>query len=160
MIPIVKHCGAGDRPSPRKGLHSMVDTQESVELAQEVQGLLNQPVLYNLATVNPNGSIQLNPIWGELHDGKIRINTLAGRRKHKNLVERGDQVTIMVSDPEDQLRYVEIRGRVEEMTDENGVEVIDRLAKKYTGADTYAHLQEGDVRVTITIAPTKVFTHG
>jgi PPOX class probable F420-dependent enzyme len=134
-------------------------TTTGVELAQDVQDLLNQPVLYNLATLNPNGSIQVNPIWGELHEGKIRINTLAGRRKHKNLIERGDQVTIMVSDPEDQLRYVEIRGQVDELTDENGVEVIDRLAKKYTGADKYPHLSEGDVRVTITISPVKVFTH-
>ena len=45
------------------------------------------------------------------------------------------------------------------MTDENGIEVIDRLAKKYTGADSYGGLSEGDVRITITIAPVTVFTH-
>ncbi len=137
----------------------MVNETTTVALAEEVQELLNRPALYNLATVNPNGSIQLNPVWGELHDGLLRINTLAGRQKHKNLTERGDLVTVMVTDPDNPLRYVEIRGRVDEITDENGIEVIDRLAKKYTGADKYAHLNEGDVRVTITIAPVKVFTH-
>lgn len=135
----------------------MVET--TVELSDEVLELLNQPANYDLATINPNGTIQLNPVWGEVHDGKIRINTLAGRRKHKNLIERGDRVTITVTDPNDPLRYVEIRGRVDEMTTENGVEVIDRLAKKYTGADKYPHLKEGDVRVTIMVAPVKVFTH-
>jgi PPOX class probable F420-dependent enzyme len=130
---------------------------DTVALKESVQELLDQPVLYNLATVNPNGSVQLNPVWGELHEGRIRINTLAGRQKHRNLVERGDQVTVMVVDPDDPLRYVEIRGRVEEMTDANGVEVIDRLARKYTGAEKYDGLKEGDVRITITIAPTKVF---
>jgi len=135
----------------------MVET--TVELSDEVLELLNQPTNYDLATINPNGTIQLNPVWGEVHDGKIRINTLAGRRKHKNLIERGDRVTITVTDPNDPLRYVEIRGRVDEMTTDNGVEVIDRLAKKYTGADKYPHLQEGDVRVTIMIAPVNVFTH-
>jgi PPOX class probable F420-dependent enzyme len=149
----------GDPPLAAKGQHSMVSSQETVELAQEVRELLDLPALYNLATVNPNGTIQLNPIWGELHEGKVRINTLAGRQKHKNLADRGDRVTVMVTDPANPLRYVEIRGRVDEITDANGVEVIDRLAKKYTGADTYPHLQEGDVRVTITISPLKVFTH-
>ena len=133
--------------------------QTMVELSADVRELLEQPALYNLATVNPNGTIQLNPVWGELHEGMIRINTLAGRQKHRNLVERGDRVTVMVTDPADPLRYVEIRGEVEGMTDENGVEVIDRLAKKYTGADSYGGLSEGDVRITITIAPVKVFTH-
>jgi PPOX class probable F420-dependent enzyme len=136
----------------------MVDTQ--VELSNDVVELLSQPANYNLATVNPNGTIQLNPVWGEVHEGLIRINTLAGRQKHKNLIERGDQVTVMVTDVNDPLRYVEIRGRVEEMTEANGIEVIDRLAKKYTGADRFADRKEGDVRVTITIAPVKVFTHG
>jgi PPOX class probable F420-dependent enzyme len=136
----------------------MVDT--AVALSDDVRELLSQPVNYALATVNPNGTVQLNPVWGEVHEGQIRINTLAGRQKHKNLIERGDRVTVMVTDQDDPLRYVEIRGKVDEMTTENGVEVIDRLAKKYTGADTYPHLQEGDVRVTITIAPVKVFTHG
>lgn len=137
----------------------MVNETQVVTLEEDVQELLAQPANYNLATVNPNGTIQLNPVWGEVHDGMIRINTLAGRQKHKNLIERGDRVTVMVTDPNDPLRYVEIRGRVDDMTDENGVEVIDRLAKKYTGADKYPSLQEGDVRVTITIAPVKVFTH-
>jgi PPOX class probable F420-dependent enzyme len=130
-----------------------------VELGEDVCELLDKPANYNLATVNPNGTIQLNPVWGEVHDGKIRINTLAGRQKHRNLAERGDRVTVMVTDPQDPLRYVEVRGRVDDITDENGVEVIDRLAKKYTGADRFDGRKERDVRLTITIVPTKVLTH-
>ena len=159
MISIVKHCETVIRPAPRKGHDLMVNNTETIALAEEVQALLDRPALYNLATVNPNGTVQLNPVWGELYDGKLRINTLAGRQKHKNLTERGDRVTVMVTDPDDPLRYVEIRGRVDDITDANGVEVIDRLAKKYTGADRYGALQDGDVRVTITIEPLKVFTH-
>lgn len=128
-----------------------------VQIPDNVQTLLKQPVLYNLATVNPNGTIQVNPVWGEVHDGYIRLNTAAGRRKHKNLVNRGDRVTVMVQDPEDTQRYAEIRGRVVELTDENGDEVIDRLAKKYIGAETYPFHKPEETRVTIMIEPTKVF---
>lgn len=130
------------------------------KISEEFQDLLEQPVLYNLATINPNGSIQVNPVWGELHNGKIRINTAAGRQKHKNLVERGDKVTVMVQDPANAQRYVEIRGEVAEVTDENGNEVIDRLAKKYLGVDAYPFYQEGETRVTVTIEPTKIFGQG
>ncbi|HYH12083.1 MAG TPA: PPOX class F420-dependent oxidoreductase [Thermomicrobiales bacterium] len=128
-----------------------------VEIRDDVRELLEQPVLYNLATVNPNGTIQVNPVWGEIHDGKIRINTAVGRRKHRNLAERGDKVTVMVQDPSDPLRYVEIRGKVTEMTEANGDEIIDRLAKKYLGVDTYPEHREDETRVTIMIEPTRIF---
>ena len=130
------------------------------KISEEFQDLLEQPVLYNLATINPNGSIQVNPVWGELHNGKIRINTAAGRQKHKNLLDRGDKVTVMVQDPDNTQRYVEIRGEVAEVTEENGDEVIDRLAKKYLGVDVYPYHREDETRVTFTIEPTKVFGQG
>ena len=135
----------------------MVDTGTRVELSNDVRSLLERPVLYNLATVNPNGTVQVNPVWGELHDGMIRLNTAAGRQKHRNLEERGDVVTVMVQDPDDTQRYVEIRGRVAELTDANGVEIIDRLAKKYLDVDVYPWHKDDETRVTVLIEPTQVF---
>jgi PPOX class probable F420-dependent enzyme len=120
------------------------------------QELLGEPVLYNLATLNPDGSLAVNPVWGELHEGNVRINTAAGRQKHKNMEERGDHVTVIVLDPANSQRYVEIRGRVAQISDENGDEVINGLANKYMGVDTYPFKQPGEVRVTILIEPTKV----
>lgn len=128
-----------------------------VKIPESAQQLLDQPVLYNLATVNPNGSIQVNPVWGEVHDGYIRLNTAAGRQKHKNLIERGEHVTIMVQDPEDTQRYVEVRGTVAALTEENGDEIIDRLAKKYLGKDVYPWHTPEETRVTIMVEPTRVF---
>ncbi len=135
----------------------MVDTGTRVGISDDVRSLLERPVLYNLATVNPNGTVQVNPVWGELHDGMIRLNTAAGRQKHKNLAERGDTVTVMVQDPDDTQRYVEIRGRVSELTEKNGVEIIDRLAKKYIGVDVYPWHKDDETRVTVMIEPTQVF---
>lgn len=129
-------------------------------ISQDFQELLIEPVLYNLATLNPNGSIAVNPVWGELHDGMIRINTAAGRQKHKNMEERGEHVTVTVLDPANSQRYVEIRGRVAEITDENGDAVIDGLAKKYLGVDSYPFRQAGETRLTILIEPTKVLGQG
>lgn len=128
-----------------------------VTIPQSAQNLLDRPVLYNLATVNANGSIQVNPVWGEVHEGYIRMNTAVGRQKHKNLVHRGEHVTVMVQDPDDTQRYVEIRGNVAKLTEENGDAVIDRLAKKYLGVDVYPFHQPDETRVTIMIEPAKVF---
>ncbi len=128
-----------------------------ITLTDPIESLLERPVLYNLATINPNGTVQVNPVWGDLHEGKIRINTAAGRMKHKNLVERGETVTIMVQDPDDTQRYVEIRGKVAELSEEDGDEVIDLLAKKYLGVDAYPFHTEDEQRVTVLIEPTKVY---
>ena len=127
------------------------------KLKEDVVQLLEQPVLYNLATVNPNGTVQVNPVWGDLLDGKIRINTAAGRQKHKNLVERGDTVTVMVQDPNDSQRYAEVRGKVAAVSEEDGDEVIDLLAKKYLGVDIYPYHTPEETRVTVLIEPTKVY---
>jgi PPOX class probable F420-dependent enzyme len=135
----------------------MVDTGTRIELSSDVRSLLERPVLYNLATVNPNGTVQVNPVWGELHDGMIRLNTAAGRQKHRNLAERGDTVTVMVQDPDDTQRYVEIRGHVAELTEANGVEIIDRLAKKYLDVDVYPWHKDDETRVTVLIEPTQVY---
>jgi PPOX class probable F420-dependent enzyme len=133
----------------------MVDTK--IKLRNDVRELLERPVLYALATVNPNGSVQVNPVWGDLHEGMIRINTAAGRQKHKNLAERGETVTVMVQDPDNDQRYVEIRGRVADMRERDGDEVIDLLARKYLGTDTYPHRNDVDTRVTVLIEPTRVY---
>jgi PPOX class probable F420-dependent enzyme len=128
-----------------------------IELTETVETLLERPVLYNLATINPNGTVQVNPVWGDLHEGRIRINTAAGRMKHRNLAERGETVTIMVQDPDDSQRYVEIRGKVAAMREEDGDAVIDLLAKKYLGVDRYPFHTEDEQRVTVLIEPTKLY---
>ena len=129
-------------------------------IPSDFQELLGQPVLYNLATINRNGTVQVNPVWGELVNGRIRINTAAGRQKHSNLTNRGEQVTVMVQDPANTQRYIEIRGRVADVSEENGDEVIDRLAKKYLGVDRYPWHTDAETRVTFVIEPTKVVTMG
>lgn len=130
------------------------------QIPERFHELLDQPVLYNLATVNPNGTVQVNPLWGEVVDGNVRINTAAGRQKHKNLLERGDRVTVLVLDPANPQRYIEIRGKVAEANEENGDEVIDGLAKKYLGVDSYPFRTPTETRVTFVIEPTKVFSQG
>ena len=121
--------------------------------------LLERPILVSLATVQPNGQPQVTPVWADVEDGLVRVNTAAGRRKYKNLVDR-PQATILAVDPENAFRFLEIRGKVARVSEETGIEVIDKLAKDYTGAEVYPGHTPDETRVTFYIEPTRVIANG
>jgi PPOX class probable F420-dependent enzyme len=123
------------------------------------QDLLQKPAFAYLATLNPDGSPQVTPVWFD-YDGKnIIVNTARGRVKDRNL--KGEpRVALSIVDPENPYRYLGIQGRVTEMT-ENGADAgIDKLAKKYLGKDKYPWKGPNEVRVLVKIAPEKVHTMG
>jgi len=121
--------------------------------------LLDRPILLSLATVQADGQPQVTPVWGDYVDGHVRINTAAGRQKHTNLLER-PQATVLVIDPDNGQRDIEIRGRVAEATEEGADEVIDKLAHDYLGVDTYPFRNPAETRVTFLIEPLRVLTSG
>ena len=120
--------------------------------------LLQRPVIVTLVTVMPNGQPQASPVWADIAEGKIRVNTVAGRQKHRNLRER-EHATFLIIDPEDSMRYLEVRGRVVNETTEDGIEVIEKLSRDYLGQDYPWHNAE-DTRVTFHIQPERVVTSG
>jgi hypothetical protein len=61
-----------------------------------------------------------------------------------------------VQDPDNPYRYVQIRGRVAEMTEQGADAHIDSLAKKYLGQDRYPNRKEGERRVIVRILPEQV----
>jgi PPOX class probable F420-dependent enzyme len=120
--------------------------------------LLTKPTFAHLATLNPDGSPQVTPVWVD-YDGKnVVINTARGRVKAKNLA-REPRVAVSIADPENPYRYLGIQGRVVEMTEKGGDAHIDKMAKKYLGKDTYPFRAPGEVRVIVKIAPDKVHTN-
>ena len=89
----------------------------------------------------------------------MRINTARGRVKEKNL-RKNPKVALSIQDPDNPYRYIQVRGRVAEMTEQGADAHIDALAKKYLGKDTYPYRQPGEVRVLVKILPEKVQTSG
>jgi PPOX class probable F420-dependent enzyme len=113
----------------------------------------------NLATLNPDGSPQVTPVWVDFDGTHVLVNTAKGRVKTKNL-EREKRVALSIADPENPYRYLGIQGRVTEMTESGGDAHIDKMAKKYMDKDTYPFRAPGEVRVIVKIAPDKVYTMG
>jgi PPOX class probable F420-dependent enzyme len=114
--------------------------------------LQHKKAFANLATLMPDGSPQVTPVWFDYTDGVIRINTAKGRVKARNL-KIGSPVALAIMDPDDPYRYLQVRGRVRRVTEEGADAHIDSLAKKYLGKEKYPFRQPGEVRVMYEIEP-------
>jgi len=124
-----------------------------VAIPDQYLDLLQQKkALANLATVMPDGSPQVTPVWFDYAGGLVRVNSAKGRVKVRNMSE-GARVALAIVDPENPYRYIQIRGRVARVTEQGASEHIDSLSKKYLGKDKYPFGQPGDVRVTFEIEP-------
>ncbi|HEX6361143.1 PPOX class F420-dependent oxidoreductase [Actinophytocola sp.] len=119
---------------------------------QEVE-LLNEPQIANVATVMADGTPQVTPVWIDTDGEHVLFNTAKGRVKHRNLV-RNPKVAISVVDKNDPYRLVVLRGTAE-FVDEGADAHIDKLAKKYLGADTYPWRKEDEQRVIVKVTPEK-----
>ena len=106
-------------------------------------------------TLMPDGSPQTTPVWVDIQAGEIWVNSALGRRKDKN-VRRDPRVALAISDPDNPYRYVEVRGRVREITQEGADAHIDAMAKKYLGKDKYPFAQPGEKRVIFEIEPESI----
>lgn len=127
----------------------------SAILRPEAAAVLDGPNFAHLATLDPDGFPQASAMWVMRDGDRIVFNTLQGRRKWRNL-QTDDRVAISISPAADPYVNYSIQGRVVEMRTSDGKQVIDALARKYTGADEYRWLRPGDVRVTILVEPTRV----
>ena len=128
-------------------------------IPENVRDLFRKKGFAHLATVGADGRPQVTPVWVDLDNGHVRINTARGRVKDKNL-KRNPNVALSVQDPDNPYRYVQVRGRVVEMTEKGADDHIDSLAKKYLGKDKYPGRKPGEVRVIVKIQPEAVQTMG
>jgi PPOX class probable F420-dependent enzyme len=128
-------------------------------IPEKFANLFDKPVFASLATVMPDGSPQVTPVWVD-YDGKhVLFNSALGRVKDKN-VRRDPRVSLAVQDPENPYRYVEVRGRVVEITQDGADEHINKLSQKYLGKPVYPFRQSAEVRVLYKIKPEHVSSMG
>ena len=128
-------------------------------LSAKARALITRPVLASLATLNPDGSPQITPLWVDLDGDDVVFNTAQGRKKARNL-ERDARVAVTVIDPDDQYNVVAFQGTVSDVTTEGADAHIDAMAKKYLGVDTYPMRREGEVRVRVTVRTDRIAMQG
>jgi PPOX class probable F420-dependent enzyme len=128
-------------------------------LSEKARALITRPVLASLATLNPDGSPQITPLWVDLDGDDVVFNTAQGRKKARNL-ERDSRVAVTVIDPDDQYNVVAFQGTVTDVTTDGADAHIDALAKKYLGVDTYPMRREGAVRIRVTVRTDHIAMQG
>ncbi|MCL7021356.1 pyridoxamine 5'-phosphate oxidase family protein, partial [Vibrio vulnificus] len=66
-------------PVPGKGANV------AAELSDQLKDILDGPVFVTIATIQPDGSPQLSPVWVARDGDDVLISTTVGRQKEKNL---------------------------------------------------------------------------
>jgi PPOX class probable F420-dependent enzyme len=128
-------------------------------LSEKARELIGRPVLASLATLNPDGSPQITPLWVDLDGDDVRFNTARGRKKARN-TEKDTRVAVTVIDPNDAYNVVAFQGTVVEETTDGADAHIDVLAKKYLGVDSYPMRREGEVRITLRVRTDHIAMQG
>lgn len=128
-------------------------------IPDKYKDLFQKKAFAHLATVGADGSPQVTPVWVDFDGTHIRFNTAKGRVKDKNL-RRNPKVALSIQDPDNPYRYMQVRGRVAEITEQGADAHLDALAKKYINEDKYPWGRPGEVRVTYKILPEKINTQG
>jgi PPOX class probable F420-dependent enzyme len=113
----------------------------------------------HVATLRPDGSVHGVPVWVDVEDGRVVLNTAKGRAWPRNL-ERDPRVTLTVQNMENPYEYLAIRGRAEAPTTDGADANIDALAKKYMGVEEYPMRQPGEQRIIIRVEPEHVKVWG
>jgi PPOX class probable F420-dependent enzyme len=125
-------------------------------LNEQARARIQAPNFWHLATVNPDGSPQVTPMWLDLEGDYVMFNTSIGRVKEENL-RRDPRVSLSHIDPDNPYDRMEIRGRAVRFVEGDEAErCMDRLARKYVGTDRYEWLIPGERRVMILVEPTRI----
>jgi len=136
----------------------------SATIPADFKPLFENPNFATITTVFEDGQPQASVVWVKLEDDKIKFSVTTGRQKYKNM-EDNPKVSVLIIDPDNGYRYIEVRGEVS-MTENGGVDLINELAKKYTGNDEYyggvapAERKDKEQRVVVTLTPDHVVTNG
>jgi PPOX class probable F420-dependent enzyme len=114
--------------------------------------LLDKPTFAHLATVRPDGSPQSSVMWFAWDGERIRMTHTKTRQKFRNLAEE-PRVALSIADPDDAYRFLEVRGTVESIEDDDAeASFYQSLQKRY--GQSY-RIADADVRVILTIRPDK-----
>ena len=133
----------------------------AIPIPDSHRDLLTDPVHGVLSTMMPDGQPQSSIVWTDYDGTNVLINTTLERQKGRNM-SSNPKVSLLVVDPKDSSRWIEIRGNVVEISP-NGAEAhADKLTQRYTGkqrfyGDIYpVEQKQKETRVIVKIEPLKI----
>src|SRR5919201_7090523 len=106
------------------------------KIPEKYLDLFSKKAFANLATLMPDGSPQVTPVWCDFDGTNVLINSAKGRIKDKNM-RRNKRVALSIMDPDNAYRHLALQGEIVEITENEADAHIDKLAKKYMRKDKY-----------------------
>jgi PPOX class probable F420-dependent enzyme len=135
---------------------------KSEEIPASHRDLVECPAVAALTTVTADGYPHSSVVWCDFDGRCITVNTMRGFVKDRNM-RRNPRVTLLCYDPHEPLRYLEVRGRVIDITESGAGGHLDGLASKYAGRPTRffgdsvpARFAETEIPVIFKIRPVHV----
>ena len=119
--------------------------------------LLERPLFAALGTIRPDDTVQVNPMWFEYDGEHVRFTHTNKRGKFRNL-QSNPSMSLMLVDPDDPERYVEVRGRLVEAVPDPEGDFFVRLGRRYGNPDTQPPPDKAD-RVVLVMSVEKTNGH-
>jgi PPOX class probable F420-dependent enzyme len=126
----------------------------AIPLPQSVKKLLQDKAYGHVVTYNDKGTAQLTMVWMDVDGDDVVFNTSEGRRKSQNL-RRDPRIIVSVQDRNDPQAHAVFYGKAR-VTDAGADEHIDKLAKRFLGADKYPFRQPGEKRLIVRISVDRI----
>lgn len=104
-----------------------------------------------MATIGSDREPQSNPVWFARDGRHVLFSQVPERQKVKNL-RRDPRIALSIMDFDNPQRYLEIRGVVVAIDDDDDYAFVDSLAKRYLGVEKYPH-QPGEQRLMVRVEP-------
>ena len=125
-----------------------------MKLPKELITLIERKNFAHVASLMPDGSPQVTPVWIDHEGDLLLVNTAEGRQKARNF-SRDPRVAVSIADQVNPYFSTFIRGRVVGVTSEGAAAHIDKQAKKYMGLDKYPG-RPGEKRIIVKIEPIRI----
>jgi PPOX class probable F420-dependent enzyme len=109
----------------------------------------------------PDGQPQSSIVWVDYDGTHVLINSTLERQKGQNM-QANPRVTLLVIDPKNGSRWIEVRGRVVDLAADGAERHTDCLTQRYTGQQHFygeiypVEQKHKETRVVVKIAPLKV----
>ncbi len=113
----------------------------------------------HVATIGPSGEPHSSPVWYDWDGEHLLFSQTKTRQKYRNL-QRDPRLAVSITDPDNPYRYLEIRGTLDGVEEDEGNAFINAMAKKYIDEDVYPWHQPGDERIVLKILPSHTTTMG
>ena len=122
----------------------------AIKLPESARKVLQDKAYGHVVTLGAGGRPQVTMVWVDAEGDEVLFNTAEGRKKAQNL-RRDPHVIVSVQDRTDLQAYMLIHGTAT-VTEAGADAHIDKLAKRFLGADKYPYRQPGEKRLLVRVS--------